>query len=132
MRANAPPQSLTEEDQIARLREEYFEDAACKTVFSIMKSDLAAGRPIDFVQLATHLRGEAELTLVSELSLTEDIDDRALQRIEENLLPMERTYLSRRMQQIQRQIQDAGSDGDRVAELYQEKLQLSRMLHSLK
>ncbi|HVE70844.1 MAG TPA: DNA primase [Thermoanaerobaculia bacterium] len=125
-------QGRLSEDQIGRLREEYFEDAACKTVFSIIKSDLAAGRPIDFGDVSTHLRGEAELTLVSELSLTEDIDERALQRIEENLLPMERTYLSRRMQQIQRQIQDAGSDGDRVAKLYQEKLQLSRMLHSLK
>ncbi len=128
----AAMQGRLSEDQIARLREEYFEDAACKTLFSIIKSDLSAGRPIDFVQVATHLRGEAELTVLSELSLTEDIDDRALQRIEENLLPMERTYLSRRMQQIQRQIMDAGSDGDRVAELYQEKLQLSRMLHSLK
>ncbi|HUR79599.1 MAG TPA: DNA primase [Thermoanaerobaculia bacterium] len=128
----AAMQGRLSSDQIGRLREEYFEDAACKTLFSIIKSDLSAGRPIDFVQVATHLRGEAELTLVSELSLTEDIDDRALQRIEENLLPMERTYLSRRMQQIQRQIMDAGSDGDRVAELYQEKLQLSRMLHSLK
>jgi DNA primase len=128
----AAMQGRLSEDQLGRLREEYFDDAACKTVFSIIKSDLTAGQPIDFVQVATHLRGEAELTLLSELSLTEDIDDRSLQRIDENLLPMERTYLSRRMQQIQRQIMDAGSDGERVAELDREKLQLSRMLHSLK
>jgi len=128
----AAMQGRLTDEQIGRLREDYFEDAACKTLFSIIKSDLSAGQPIDFGEAATHLRGEAELTLLSELSLTEDIDDRALQRIEENLLPMERTYLSRRMQQIQRQIMDAGTDGDRVAELYQEKLQLSRMLHSLK
>src|SRR5687768_13785521 len=118
--------------QLGKLREEYFEDPACKTVFSIIKSDLSAGQPIDFGQVATHLKGEAELTLLSELSLTEDIDDRSLQRIDENLLPMERTYLSRRMQQIQRQIIDAGPDGERLDELYREKLQLSRMLHSLK
>jgi len=118
--------------QLGKLREEYFEDPACKTVFSIIKSDLTAGQPIDFVQVATHLRGEAEITLLSELSLSEDIDDRSLQRIDENLLPMERSYLSRRMQQIQRQIIDAGTDGERLDELYQEKLQLSRMLHSLK
>ena len=128
----AAMQGRLSEEQIGKLREEYFEDAACKTLFSIIKSDLSSGQPIDFVQVATHLRGEAELTLLSELSLTEDIDDRSLQRLDENLLPMERTYLSRRMQQIQRQIIDAGSDGERVAELYQEKLQLSRMLHSLK
>jgi DNA primase len=128
----AAMQGRLSEEQIGRLREDYFEDAACKTLFSIMKSDLTSGRPIDFGDVATHLKGEAELTLLSELSLTEDIEDRALQRIEENLLPMERTYLSRRMQQIQRQIQDAGTDGERVAELDREKLQLSRMLHSLK
>ncbi|HEX6096295.1 MAG TPA: toprim domain-containing protein, partial [Thermoanaerobaculia bacterium] len=128
----AAMQGRLSEEQLGRLREEYFEDAACKTLFSIIKSDLSAGQPIDFVQVATHLRGEAELTLLSELSLTEDIDDRSLQRIDENLLPMERAFLSHRMQQIQRQIIDAGSDGERVAELYQEKLQLSRMLHSMK
>ena len=82
--------------------------------------------------MATQLRGEAELTLLSELSLTEDIDDRSLQRIEENLHPMERTYLSRLMQQIQRKIIEAGTDGEVLDELYREKLQLSRMLHSLK
>lgn len=119
-------------EQIGRLREDYFEDPASKTIFSIIKSDLSAGEPIDFGQVATHLRGEAELTLLSELSLSEDIDDRSLQRLDENLLPMERTYLSRRMQQIQRQIIDAGTDGEGLDELYREKLQLSRMLHSLK
>jgi len=118
--------------QVEKLREEYFDDPACKTVFSIIKSDLSAGQPIDFGAVATHLRGEAELTLLSELSLSEDIDDRSLQRIDENLLPMERSYLSRRMQQLQRQIIEEKADGDRLDELYQEKLQLSRMLHSLK
>ena len=119
-------------EQVAHLAEDHFEDAACKTVFSIIKSDLLGGQPIDFGEVATHLRGEAELTLLSELSLSEDIDDRSLQRIDENLRPMERGYLSRRMQQIQRQIIDAGGDGERLDELYREKTQLSRMLHSLK
>src|SRR5688572_2704850 len=68
-------------EQAARLREELFEDPACKTVFSIMKSDLAAGQPIDFEKVQTHLRGDAEQTLLSELSLTEDIDDRTLERL---------------------------------------------------
>lgn len=125
-------QGRLSEEQLGRLREEYFEDPAAKTIFGIIKSDLFDGQPIDFAQVATHLRGEAELTLLSELSLSEDIDDRSLQRIDENLLPMERTYLSRRMQQIQRQIIDAGTDGEGLDELYREKLQLSRMLHTLK
>jgi len=119
-------------EQAARLREELFEDPACKTLFSIMKNDVVSAQPIDFTAVSTHLRGEAELTLLSELSLSEDLDDRALQRIDENLRPMERSYLSRRMQQIQREIHESGDDGERVAELDKEKLQLSRMLHSLK
>lgn len=119
-------------EQAARLREDYFEDPACKTLFSIMKSNVVSGQPIDFAKVSTHLRGEAELTLLSELSLSEDLDDRALQRIDENLRPMERSYLSRRMQQIQREIHESATDDERVAALDKEKLQLSRMLHSLK
>jgi DNA primase len=120
--------------QIARLREELFEDAACRTVFSIMKSDLAAGQPIDFERLQTHLKGDAEQTLVSELSLTEDIDDRTLDRLDENLCPMERGYLDRRKQQIQREIIDAERNGDaqRLDQLVHEKMELSRMLSVLK
>jgi len=119
-------------EQAGKLGEDYFEDPACKTLFSIMKSEILSGQPIDFAKVSTHLKGEAELTLLSELSLSEDLDDRALQRIDENLRPMERNYLSRRMQQIQREIHDSATDSGRVAELDKEKLQLSRMLHSLK
>jgi DNA primase len=119
-------------EQVAKLREELFEDPACKTVFSIIKTDLLSGQPIDFANVSTHLRGEAELTLLSELSLSEDLDDRSLERIDENLRPMERGYLSRRMDQIQREIRETPEDAERVAELYNEKIQLSRMLHSLK
>jgi hypothetical protein len=99
-----------------------------------MKSDLAAGQPIDFAKVQTHLRGEAEQTLLSELSLTEDIDDRTLERLDENLLPMERGYLDRRKQQIQRAIVDAERNGDaqRLDQLVTEKMELTRMLSSLK
>jgi DNA primase len=128
----AAAQGKLSEEQLERLREELFEDSACKTVFSIMKSAFALGQPIDFAEVATHLRGEAELTLLSELSLTDDIDDRSLERIDENLRPMERGFLSRRMQQLQREIIDSATDGDRLAQLSSEKLELSRMLHSLK
>jgi DNA primase len=130
----AAVQGKMTEEQLGRLREEFFEDPACKTVFSIMKSDLDAGRPIDFGEVQTHLRGEIELTLLSELSLTEDIDDRTLERLDENLRPMERGYLDRRKQQIQREIVDADRNNDsrRVEELIHEKMELSRMLSALK
>ena len=121
-------------EQVARLKEDFFEDPACKTVFSIIKSDLVAGQPIDFGEVQTHVKGEAELTLLSELSLTEDIDDRTLERLDENLLPMERSYLDRRKQQIQRAIVDAdrSGDSDRLEQLLAEKMELSRMLSRLK
>jgi DNA primase len=118
---------------LARLREEYFEEPA-QTLFSIMKDDLMAGAPIDFQQVATHLRGEAELNLLSELSLSEDIDDQTLQRIDENLRPMERAYLERRNLEIQRDITDAQrqGDGDRTATLVAEKMRVLRILNEAK
>ena len=114
----------------SRIHEELFEDAACKTVFSIIKDDLAAGEPIDFARLSTDVRGEAELTLLSELTLTEDIDEATLQRIDENLRPLERKYLERRKLQIQRDIVQAEKEGDdgRVAELLAEKARMSSSL----
>jgi hypothetical protein len=120
--------------QVSRLREEYFEDPACKTLFSIIKNDLVNGEPIDFHAVETHLRGEAEVTLLAELSLRDDIDDPSLERLDQNLLPMERSYIDRRKQQIQREIIDAERNGDlqRLDQLVTEKTELSRMSSSLK
>ena len=83
--------------------------------------------------MQTHLRGEAELTLLSELTLTDDIDDRALERLNENLLPMERGYLDRRKQQIQHEIVEAEKKGDaaRLDSLVQEKTELTRILNRM-
>jgi len=119
---------------LGRLQEELFEDPACKTLFSIMKTDLTAGRPIDFAEITTQIRGEVELALLSELLLSEEIDDSTLQRIDENLRPMERGYLNRRRIQIQRDIVEAEKAGDmeRLRELDREKTDLSRMLSALK
>jgi DNA primase len=121
-------------DQIGRLQEELFEDPACKTLFSIIKNDVESGQPIDFAELATHLKGETELTLLSELSLTEDIEDSALQRLDENLRPMERARLDRQKQQIQQEIVDAERAGDRqrLDQLVNRRMEITRMLSSLK
>ncbi|HEX2832186.1 MAG TPA: DNA primase [Thermoanaerobaculia bacterium] len=127
-------QGRLSDEQRARLRDEYFDDPGCKTLFAIMKNNISAGEAIDFAEVGTQLRGEAELTLLSELSLSEDIDDRALERLEENLLPMERGYIERRKQQIQREIVEAEKNGDlaRVDQLVMEKMQLSRISNTLK
>lgn len=127
-------QGKLSEGFVTRLQEELFEEPACKTIFSIIKTDLLAGNPIDFGAIATHLRGEAELTLLSELTLREDLDDRTLENLDENLRPMERRYLDRRKLDIQRDIAEAERLGDsnRVDELIAEKMELSRILSTMK
>ncbi|HYM60345.1 MAG TPA: hypothetical protein VEZ11_05575, partial [Thermoanaerobaculia bacterium] len=114
--------------------EELFDDPACRIIFSTIKSDLFSGNPIDFAEIATHLRGETEITLLSELTLSEDLDDRTLLRIDEIIGPIERNYLDRRLQQLQSDIAEAGRAGDLQREdmLMKEKLELKRMLSSLK
>ncbi len=113
-----------------RVHEDLFEDAACKALFTIIKSEVLASQPIDFGLVATHLKGEAELTLLSELTLRDDVDDQTLQRIDENLRPLEKNYLERRKLQIQREIAEAAAAGDdvRVAELDEEKMRILRTL----
>jgi DNA primase len=118
--------------QLGRIQEEWFAEPVCKTLFSITKTSLVDGETIDFGEVATHLRGEAERTLLAEISLSDDIADASLARIEENLHQMERAFLSRRLKEIQQEISASASDGERVAELDEEKLRLSRMLHQLK
>src|SRR5205814_2990502 len=118
---------------VERLKEDYFGDSACKTLFSIIKTDLCAGSAIDFAQVQTHLRGEAELTLLSELTLSEDVDDRVIQSIDEYLRPMERQYIERRKLEIQRELAEAAKRGDekRIDELDVEKLHLQKRVLQL-
>lgn len=122
------------QERVAWLQEEFFNDPACKTLFSIMKNDLVSGSPIDFTEIATEIRGEAELTLLSELTLSEDVDEESLRRIDENLQRLEARYVKRRKLEIQREIVEAEKSGDsgRVDELVAEKQQLSRMSSALK
>jgi DNA primase len=112
----------------------FFTDPACKTLFSIIKSEISAGQPIDYSQIATHLRGEAELTLLSEVTLTEDLDEAVLARLDEVLIPMQKGYIERRTQEIQRELVEAerSADEDRVARLWIERRDLLRMLSKLK
>src|SRR5687768_17988443 len=61
----------------------FFNDTATTEIYTLSLHD------------ALPIWGEAELTLISELSLTEDLDDQQLQRLDENLAPMERAFLDR-------------------------------------
>src|SRR5687768_4601628 len=100
----------------------FFNDTATTEIYTLSLHD------------ALPIWGEAELTLLSELSLTEDLDDQQLQRLDENLAPMERAFLDRRQLQIQRDLQEALRNGDeaRADQLAVEKQDLARMLRSLK
>ena len=117
-----------------RIDAQFFVDPGCKTLFSIMKSDLLTGQPIDFSQIATELRGEAELTLLSEVTLSDDLDDAAVARIDEILIPMRKSYVERRTREIQHEVIEADRAGDfeKRAALDREKLDLLRMSNTLK
>ncbi len=122
-------------EQAGRLQEEFFEDPACKTLFSIMKSDLSSRSTLLILRRsATHLKGEAELTLLSELSLSEDLDDRALQRIDENLQPDGASVPDRR--ECSRSSEKSTKPRRAMASVSTSSIrrssQLSRMLNSLK
>jgi len=121
-------------EKLESVQEGFFTDPACKTLFSIIKSEVSAGQPIDYSQIATHLRGEAELTLLSEVTLTDDLDESAVARLDEVLIPMQKGYIERRTQEIQRELVEAerGGEIERRNALDREKLDLLRMLSTLK
>lgn len=122
------------DDKLRLINADFFVDPACKSLFSLIKAEISAGHPIDYSQIATHLRGESELTLLSEVTLSEDLDDAALTRLDQVLVPMQKSYIERRTQDIQREVVEADRVGDseRRALLDREKLDLVRMLSTLK
>ena len=121
-------------EALERIDAQYFVDPACKTLFSIIKSGLLTGEPIDFSQIATELRGEAELTLLSEVTLSDDLDDAVIARIDEILIPMRKSFVDRRSLEIQQEVIEADKAGDieKRTALDREKLDLQRMSNTLK
>jgi DNA primase len=130
-------QGKLQKGQLEGIRDDYFEDPVNRTLFSIIKSDLLTGQPIDFGEVATHVRGESELTRLSELTLGDEVEDRTLQRIDQILRPMEKAYVERRISQIQQEIDEihkAGTGGDRkrAQQLDVEKMHLLKQQLTLK
>jgi DNA primase len=119
---------------LSNIHADFFVDPTCKTLFSLLKTEISAGRPIDYSQIATHLRAEAELTLLSEITLTEDLDEAWQKRLDEILPPMQKAYAERRNSDLQREIAEAQRSGDeaRLEALHAEKLNLIRMSSTLK
>ncbi len=74
------------------------------------------------------------MTLLSELTLTDDLGTLATDYLDQNLRELERRYLSRRSKEIQQDIVEAEKGGDpaRVDQLIAEKAALNRNLNTLK
>jgi len=127
-------QGRVSKEALDRIDAQFFVDPACKTVFSIIKNELLTAEPIDFSQIQTELKGEAELTLLSEVTLSDDLDDAAIARIDEILIPMRKSFVDRRARDIQRELVEADQAGDqeRHERLMKEKLDLQRMSSALK
>lgn len=116
---------------LGQIREEFFQDDTCRGIFQAIQKIGFNDQPLDFSAIATHLRGEAELTRLSELALSDETEGLNPKKLEETIRLMERRFLDRRLKEIQAEIQEAmgAGDHDRVQTLDQEKIQLSRRLH---
>ena len=115
-------------EQIAVLDDDLFVEPTHRALFEVIRDDVRQHRPVDPSRVAPLLRGEAELTLLSELTLTDDLDERNLQRIDEVLIPMQTDSLARRRQVLQRELLEALQRGDesRAEELMVEKVRLRK------
>lgn len=125
LHGEAPPEILE------RLSAEFFEDPVCRSIFEKVEDANRNGLTLDFLALATHLRGDAELTRLSELALSSETDPTDPAALGDTLLLMERRHLARRLMEIQHSIQEAIREGNVVSEqsLMLEKIKLSKRLH---
>jgi len=123
------PQSLA-----SRVQADFFEDPNCKTIFLELERSISVGQPLDFSTIATHLKGDTDLTRLAELALGDETDEPDLKALEDTIRLMERRFHDRRLKEIQIELQEALREGDPVREesLLNEKLELSRKLHALK
>ncbi len=121
--------------ELADLREEYFDDADCRSIFRAVAERAREGQPLDFSVIATDLRGESQLTRLSELAIAPDEKELdSPNSIGDTVRLMERRFLDRRLKEITSEIKamrEAG-DGEREQALDREKIELSRRLHPLK
>lgn len=122
------------EETAERISEEMFSDPRCRGVWRAWREIGGSPEDLDFSRLATHLKGESELTMLSELALSEDVDTAPRPTIDSALVLMERSWINRRLRDLQIEIQEAGKGGEpeRETALLQEKNALSIRLHALK
>ncbi|MHB0971269.1 MAG: toprim domain-containing protein [Thermoanaerobaculia bacterium] len=117
-----------------QLREEFFEDSVCRTLYSAIKDRIFRAQPLDFSGIATDVKGEAELTLLSELALGDEVGDSNPSALEDSIRRMERRFLERRLKELTHHSEEAQREGDSVREqaLLIEKMTVLEQLRTLK
>jgi DNA primase len=113
---------------MGKLTPEHFDDPACRAIFALIQPRLSSSQPLDFSEIATHLRGEAELTRLSELALGDEDSSVTPQSLESTIRLMELNLLENRLKQLTVRIAEAEREGnsERVQLLDQEKTGLMR------
>jgi DNA primase len=120
------------EEALGSLSPEDFEDSRARTIFSAIRNANKGDSAIDFSSLATHLKGEGEIALLSELSVVEvSTADRGDINIVLNGL--QKRSLDRQIEAIQRQIEAAAGSGsqEEIDKLLRSKTSLTRRIHDL-
>jgi DNA primase len=114
---------------LREIRPDWFEEGPCRKIAEVVLQRIENGQALDFPHVATHLKGEAELTLLSELAFEdeEDVTDGAA--LASTLDRMRRRQLDRMASQLQGEILQAERAGDteRLNQLYREKMKLKTL-----
>lgn len=118
-------QEVAPEEIVARVKESWFRDGSCRTIFRELTALREQGA-IDYNALGSRLRGERETELLAEIVHWEDVVPESLEQI---VGPMERQALDERLDEVQRRIQQGDGDADA---LFVEKMDLLRELKTLK
>ena len=123
---------------LEQMRPEYFEDPECRVIFAALSELAVSGQRASYPELASYLRGDRELTLLSELALWDESDQA---QPSEELYHMRSRFTERKLREIQQEIQQVTREGDSERErsldaekhrLLREKLELSRNRNDLK
>lgn len=112
--------------QLQGLSAEWFEDGPCRAIADVIIKLRETNQPLDFSSVATHLRGEAELTRLSELAFEDEEDETGNAALASALDRMRKRQLDRRSTQLQAEIREAERSGDidMLDQLLREKMKL--------
>ncbi len=117
---------------IEQIKPAYFTDESCRLLFEIMQPNLLAGT-VDVSSVASRLRGERELSLLSELILGNLVTEETRLNPDELLRQLHLSFLERESIEIQRALDSAQREGNQatVEELLIRKHELTKVLNKL-